>query len=89
MQVHNFCTPNETLCATAMRKDSFGCRVSCNSLNADVSFSEGNLGDTTKDGSTIEDSEVFSKLIKDYKAYKSAFLKNVKFNPTSQNLGNN
>ena len=72
-----------------MREDLFGCRVSCNGLYADVSFSEGNPQDTTKDGSMIEDSKVFSKLIKDYKAYKSAFLKNVKFNSTSPNLGMN
>ena len=43
--------------------------------------------DTTKDGAMIQDSTVFSKLIRDYKAYKSTFVKNVKFNSTSANLG--
>ena len=83
LQVYNICTPNETACTTAMRKDSFGCRVSCTGLNADVSISE----DTSKDGAMIQDSKVFSQLIKEYNAYKSAFVKNLKFNSTSLNLG--
>ena len=87
VQAQNFCTPNETLCAAAMRKDSFGCRVSCTGLNADVSFSEGNPEDAAKDGAMIEDSKVFSQLINDYNAYKSAFVKNIKFNSTSPTLG--
>ena len=88
-QGHRICTPNETVCATEIRKDPFGCRVSCTGLYADVSFSEGNPEDTTKDGAMIQDSKVFSQLIQDYKAYKSTFVKNVKFNSTSLNLGIN
>ena len=72
-----------------MKKDPFGCRVSCTGLYAGVSFSEGNPEDTTKDGAMIQDSKVFSQLIQDYKAYKSTFVKNVKFNSTSPNLGIN
>ena len=72
-----------------MRKDLFGCSVSCTGLYADVSFSKGNLEDTTLDGAMIQDSKVFSQLIQDYKTYKSTFVKNVKFNSTSPNLGNN
>ena len=88
-QVHKICTPNETVCATEIKKDDFGCRVSCTGLYAGVTFSEGNPEDATKDGALIQDSKVFSQLIKDYKAYKSTFLTNVKFNSTSPNLGKN
>ena len=72
-----------------MRKDLFGCSVSCTGLYADVSFSKGNLEDTTLDGAMIQDSKVFSQLILDYKAYKSAFVKNVMFNSESPKLGIN
>ena len=36
----------------------------------------------------ILDSEVFSQLRKDYQAYKSKFVQNIKFNATSPTLGN-
>ena len=72
-----------------MRKDLFGCSVSCTGLYADVSFSKGNLEDTTLDGAMIQDSKVFSQLIHDYKAYKSTFVKNVMFNSESPKLGIN
>ena len=61
--------------------------MSCTGLNADVSISEGNPEDTSKDGAMIQDSKVFSQLIEEYTAYKSAFVKNLKFNSTSLNLG--
>ena len=86
-QVHKICTPNDTACATEIKKDAFGCRVSCTGLYAGVTFSEGNPKEKTKDGALIQDSKVFSQLIKDYKSYKSTFLRNVKFNSTSPNLG--
>ena len=72
-----------------MRKDNFGCRVSCTGLNAEISHLEGNPEDVTEDGAMIVDSEVFSQLRKDYEAYKSNFVRNIKFNATSPNLGNN
>ena len=65
----------------------FGCRASCTGLFADTSHYEGNPDDFTKDGATTLDSEVFSELIKDYEAYKSKFLRNIKFNTTSPTLG--
>ena len=61
--------------------------MSCTGLFADISHFEGNPDDVTKDGATTLDSEVFSKLIKDYEAYKSKFLRNIKFNTTSPTLG--
>ena len=72
-----------------MRKDNFGCRVSCTGLNAEISHLEGNPEDVTEDGAMIVDSEVFSQLRKDYEAYKGNFVRNIKFNATSPNLGNN
>ena len=85
--MYNFCTPNQTVCATEMRNDSFGCLVSCTGLYAGVSFSEGSPEDSTKDGAMIQDSKVFSQLIENYRAYKRTFVKSVKFNSTSPNLG--
>ena len=70
-----------------MRKNSFGCRVSCTGLNADVSFSERSVEDISKDAAVIKDSRVFSQIIKEYTMYKRTFVKNDKFNSTSPNLG--
>ena len=68
VQVSKICTPNETVCSTKMRKDSFGCLVSCTGLYADVSYSKGNPEETTMDEEDmILDTEVFSQLTKDYK----------------------
>ena len=79
---------HESACSVALRKDSFGCRVSCRGLNADVSFfKESPAEDTTKDGDIIQDAVVFSQLIQDYRAYKSTFWRNIKFNSTSPTLG--
>ena len=87
-QVDRICSPHENACSVALRKDSFGCRVSCRGLNADVSFfKESPAEDTTKDGDIIQDAEVFSQLIQDYRAYKSTFWRNIKFNSTSPTLG--
>ena len=50
-------------------------------LNADVSFYKENPAeDTTKDGDIIQDAQVFSQLIQDYRAYKSSYWRNMKFN---------
>ena len=88
VQVSKICTPNETVCSTKIRKNSFGCRVSCTGLNADVSYSKGNPEDTTMDEEDkILDIEVFSKLTKDYKDFKSKFVRNIIFNSTSPSLG--
>ena len=71
-----------------MKRDSFGCRVSCAGLYADVSFSKANPEDTTmEEGDKILDSEVFSKLTKDYKDFKSKFFRNLIFNSTNPRLG--
>ena len=70
-----------------MRKNHFGCRVSCTGLYADISHDEGNPDDASKDGAMVLDSEVFSQLKKDYQTYKSKFVKNLKFNATSPTLG--
>ena len=71
-----------------MKKDPFGCRVSCTGLYADVSFSKGNPEDTTLDEEDlIMDTNVFSKLIKDYKDFKQKFARNLIFNSTSPGLG--
>ena len=84
VQVNKICTPNETVCSTKMRKDSFGCRVSCTGLYADVSYSKGNPEDTTMDEEDkILDTEVFSKLTVDYKTFKSKFVRNLIFNSTN------
>ena len=72
-----------------MRKDNFGCRVSCTGLNAEISHLEGNPEDVAEDGAMIVDSEVFSQLRKDYEAYKGKFVQNIKFNAKSPNLGKN
>ena len=87
-QVDRICSPQENICSAALRKDSFGCRASCTGLNADVSFvKESPAEDTTKDGDIIQDAEVFSQLIQDYRTYKSTFWRNIKFNSTSPTLG--
>ena len=70
-----------------MRKDPFGCRVSCTGLYADIWFHERSVEDISKDRAVIKDSRVFSQLINDYIAYKRAFVKNDKFNSTSPSLG--
>ena len=70
-----------------MRRNLFGCRVSCTGLYADISHGEGNPDDASKDGAMVLDSEVFSQLKKDYQAYKSKFVKNLRFNATSPTLG--
>ena len=71
-----------------MRKDSFGCRVACTGLYADVSYSKGNPEDTTMDDEDrILDTEGFLKLAKDYKDFKSKFVRNLIFNSTSPGLG--
>ena len=71
-----------------MRKDSFGCRVSCTGLYADMPYSKGNPEDSTMDEEDeILDIEVFSKLTKDYKDFKRKFVQNIIFNSTSPNLG--
>ena len=73
-----------------MRMDSFGCRVSCTGLYAEVSYSKGNPEDRTMDEEDkILDIEVFSKLTKDYKDFKSKSIQNIIFNSTSPNLGAN
>ena len=71
-----------------MRKKNFGCRIACTGLDAEISHLEGNPDDATEDGATILDSEVFSQLRKDYHAYKSKFVQNIRFNATSPTLGN-
>ena len=81
------CTSNETSCTSGLRTESFGCCVSCTGLYADVSYTEGNPEDETKDGAMILDSEVFSNLIKDYTTFKSNFARNVKFDSTNPSLG--
>ena len=86
-QDHKICSLNETHCSSELRTESFGCRVSCTGLYADLSYSEGNPQDETKDGAMILDPEVFSKLIRDYKIFKNNFAKNVKFDSTSPDLG--
>ena len=71
-----------------MKKDLLRCRVSCTGLYADVSFSKGNPEDTTLDEENmILDTNVFSKLIKDYKDFKRKFAPNLIFNSTSPGLG--
>ena len=71
-----------------MKKDPFGCRVSCTGLYADVSFNKGNPEDTTLDEEDlIMDTKIFSKLIKDYKDFKQKFARNLIFNSTSPGLG--
>ena len=62
--------------------------MSCTGLDAEISHLEGNPDDATEDGALVLDSEVFSQLRKDYQAYKSKFVKNIKFNSTSPTLGN-
>ena len=87
-KVHKICTPNDTLCSTDIKKDLFGCRVSCAGLYADVSYSKGNHEDkNVASEDMILDAEVFSKLTKDYKTFKSKFAKNLIFNSTSPSLG--
>ena len=88
VQVSKICSPNQTACSTQMKKDSFGCRVACTGLYADVSYSKGSPEDTTMDDEDrILDTEVFSKLVNDYKDFKSKFVRNLIFNSTSPNLG--
>ena len=70
-----------------MRKKNFGCRISCTGLDAEISHLEGNPEDVAEDGATILDSEVFSQLRKEYQAYKSKLVRNIKFNTTSPTLG--
>ena len=70
-----------------MRKNNFGCRVSCTGLFADVAFKKGNPNDATEDDAVILDSEVFSDLMKDYQIYKRKFVRNLMFNSTSPTLG--
>ena len=71
-----------------MRKDCFGCLVACTGLFADVSYSKGSPRDTAMDDEDrILDTEGFLKLAKDYKIYKSKFLRNLIFNSTSPGLG--
>ena len=71
-----------------MRKDSFGCRVSCTGLYADVSYSKGNPEDTSMDEEDkILDTDVFSKLTMDYKDFKNKFVRNIIFNSSSPSLG--
>ena len=62
--------------------------MSCTGIDAEISHLEGNPDDATEDGAMILDSELFSQLRKDYQAYKSKFVQNVKFNATSSTLGN-
>ena len=71
-----------------MRKNNFGCRIACTGLDAEISHLEGNPDDVAEDGAMILDSEVFSQLRKDYHAYKSKFVQNIRFNATSPTLGN-
>ena len=62
--------------------------MSCTGLNADVSYFKGNPEDTTmNEEDRILDTEVFLKLTKDYKTFKSKFVQNIIFNSTSPNLG--
>ena len=71
-----------------MKEDPFGCSVSCTGLYADVSFSKENFEDTSialED--MIIDSEVFLRLTKDYKTFKSKFAQNLIFDSTSPSLG--
>ena len=68
-----------------MRKNHFGCYVSCTGLYADISHNEGNPDDSSR--AKILDSEVFPQLKKDCQAYKSKFVENLKFNATSPTLG--
>ena len=70
-----------------MKKNNFGCRVSCTGLFADVSFKKGNPNDATEDDAVILDSEVFSDLMKDYQIYKRKSVRNMMFNSTSPTLG--
>ena len=70
-----------------MRKNNFGCRISCTGLDAEMSHLEGNPEDIAEDGTMILDPEQFSQLRKDYKAFKSKLVRNIKFNATSQTLG--
>ena len=87
-QVNRICSPNQTACSIQMRKDSFGCRVECSGLYVDVSYSKGNPRDTTMDDEDrILDTEGFLKLAKDYKDFKSMFVRNLVFNSTSPGLG--
>ena len=62
--------------------------MSCTGLYADVSYSKGNPGDTTmEEEDKILDTGVFTKLIEDYKDFKSKFVPNLIFNSTSPSLG--
>ena len=82
----SFLRSSSRVTASALRKDSFGCRVSCIGLNADVSFyKESPAEDTTKDRDIIQDAKVFSQLIQDYRAYKSTYWKKnkVQFNESN------
>ena len=70
-----------------MRKNKFGCRISCTGLDAEISHLEGNPDDVAEDGAMILDPEKFSQLRKDYKAFKSKLVRNIKFNARSPTLG--
>ena len=86
LQVDNICSPKQTTCYKELKHKTFGCLVSCSGLYADFSYSR-NHEDKIEDGSRILDLEVFSQLIQDYRAYKSKFAQNLKFNSSSPALG--
>ena len=87
-QEFTFCGPEKESCVGNQTLRDKSCLIPCTGLYADVSYSKGNPEDTTMDEEDkILDTEVFSKLTKDYKHFKNKFVHNIIFNLKSPSLG--
>ena len=79
-QAAAYCSPTVSECIKAASSSTFGCKVSCTGLYADVVFAEnGNKKLWT-------DFARFSALEEDYNNYKWNYAKNIKFDQTVENL---
>ena len=78
-QAPTYCAPNASACVRLLSRKSYGCRVSCTGLYADVLH-------YNTDTENREDSQKLKWIQAVYRNYKMEYANNIMFDPSLNNI---